>query len=457
MAMLRHRQPEAGAVTMFSRIAFFEMRYQFRSPVFWAALLVFFLLTLSATASENIRIGSGGNVNVNAPTAILETQILLSVFYIFVITAFVANVVIRDDETGFGPLVRSTQITKFNYLIGRFAGACAVALITFMAVPLAIFLGSLRPWLDPETVGPNKLSWYLEFYLLFAAPTVFFLSAVLFSVATVTRSMIYSYVTVVGILVAYATFNSIIWSEPDLREFASLADPLGFGAIFGETRYWTSNELNTRLPSFAGAIFANRLGVIAFAIGVLAFAYKRFRFSESASAGTGVKASKLKKRIFEDAKPRIAKTLPDSEPDRSGLVRLVQTTHFEAVQVFRSPAFVILLALAILNSANALGLGNDVYGTPQIPATFSVIPWLLGSFGLIPIIIAIYYGGERVWRDRDRKLHEVIDATSLPGWAYMAPKTIAVTIVLIATLVISVLTAMTVQATRGYFNFEFDK
>ena len=62
-----------------------------------------------------------------------------------------------------------------------------------------------------------------------------------------------------------------------------------------------------------------------------------------------------------------------------------------------------------------------------------------------------------VWRDRDRKFNEVIDSTSLPGWAYMVPKTIAVTFVLFTTLLISVVAAVAVQASQGYFNFEFGK
>ena len=39
------------------------------------------------------------------------------------LTAFVANVVVRDDETGFGPIVRATRVRKFDYLFGRFTGA----------------------------------------------------------------------------------------------------------------------------------------------------------------------------------------------------------------------------------------------------------------------------------------------------------------------------------------------
>jgi ABC-2 type transport system permease protein len=74
---------------------------------------------------------------------------------------------------------------------------------------------------------------------------------------------------------------------------------------------------------------------------------------------------------------------------------------------------------------------------------------LQGAFGIIPLIIAIYYSGELVWRDRERKMHEIIDATSLPNWAYLVPKALAVTLVLASTLAISMLGAMVIQLARG--------
>ncbi|MEQ8772678.1 MAG: aminopeptidase, partial [Erythrobacter sp.] len=188
---------------MFGKIALFELRYQLRNPVFLAALAIFFLLTFGATASEDIQIGSGGNVNVNAPVAIVETQLVLTLFYMFVTTAFVANVVVRDDESGFGSIVRATRVTKFAYLIGRFTGATGAALLAFLVVPLAIAIGSLMPWIDPETIGPNRLSWYAAGYAFYAVPTVFLTCALFFAVATMTRSMLYSYVAVVGFLVLY--------------------------------------------------------------------------------------------------------------------------------------------------------------------------------------------------------------------------------------------------------------
>ena len=78
-----------------------------------------------------------------------------------------------------------------------------------------------------------------------------------------------------------------------------------------------------------------------------------------------------------------------------------------------------------------------------------MIEQLNGSFTIFPIIIAIYYAGEVVWRDRDRRFHEIVDSTSLPNWAYLVPKVLAVAGVLFTSLIVSVLAAMLVQLWRG--------
>lgn len=442
---------------MFGKIARFELRYQLRNPVFWVALVIFFLLTFGATTSEGIQIGSGGNVNVNSPFAILQTQLVLTLFFMFVTTAFVANVIVRDDESGFGPMVRSTQVSKFAYLVGRFSGATLAALLAFLVVPLAIWFGSLMPWLDPETIGPNRLSFYANSYLFYAVPNIILLCALFFAAATTTRSMMYSYVAVIGFLVLYTTFNVMVAREPEWREFAAMVDPLGFSAFGLETRYWTAAESNTQLPAFAGVILFNRIMVLVLAALAVGLAYWRFTFAEKGVSAR--KARKLAKKAekLAQSQPQTVSALPTARPENAAFARLRTTTGFEVRQVLRSPAFIVLLIMGLFNSGTALMFGTEIYGTPPVPVTFSLLGLLQGTFGLIPVIIAIYYGGELVWRDRDRKFHEIVDSTSLPGWAYMVPKTIAVALVLLATLLISVVAAMLTQAFRGYFNFELGK
>src|SRR5687768_9519698 len=97
----------------------FEIRYQLKNPVFWVAIAVFFLLGFGVTASENVSIGTPGSVNENSPYAIAIASAIMTLFYLFVVTAFVANAIVRDDSSGFAPIVRATSVTKTQIVLGR--------------------------------------------------------------------------------------------------------------------------------------------------------------------------------------------------------------------------------------------------------------------------------------------------------------------------------------------------
>ena len=435
---------------MFASIALFELRYQLKNPVFWVVSVLFFLLTFGAVTVDEIQIGSGGNVHVNSPAAITQIHLILSLFFMFVTTAFVANVVVRDDESGFGPMVRATRVTKFDYLIARFTGAFITAALAFLFVPLAIFIGSLMPWLDPETIGPNRLEYYAKAWAFLALPNIFLSAAIFFAVATVTRSMMGSYVGVVVFLVAYLVTNGIVGQKPEYREIMAWAEPFGLAANAVATQYWTAAESNSRMVALEGALLGNRLIMIALGLVALGFALWRFSFTQKALSAKAAARAAARVEKLAAVKPVMVSMLPTPRQDAVAGARLLGRTRFEMVQVLRSPAFVVLLVIGLFNALGALWFNGDLYGTPSRPATFSLIGLLLGTFGLIPIIIAIYYAGELVWRDRQVKFHEIIDATPLPGWAYLVPKVLALSTVLLAVMLVSVLAAVLLQLGRGF-------
>lgn len=138
---------------MFARIAAFEFRYQLRQPAFWVIGILFLLLSFGAVASENVSLGSGGNVHKNAPYALALAHIAFNMFFMLGTTAIVANVVARDVSTGFGPIVQATRMSKFDYLYGRFFGAFAAVALCYLSIAIGTFLGTLMPWVDPETLG----------------------------------------------------------------------------------------------------------------------------------------------------------------------------------------------------------------------------------------------------------------------------------------------------------------
>ncbi|MCA3735155.1 MAG: aminopeptidase [Phenylobacterium sp.] len=432
---------------MFGKIAAFELRYQIRQPVFWVATAFFFLMVFGSMTVDNIQIGGGGGgVHKNAPTAIAMTHLVMSIFFIFVTAALVANVIVRDDETGFGPLIRSTRITRVDYLLGRFTGAFAAACLVFLAVPLAIFIGSLAPWLDPETLGPNRLGVYVYAYGALALPSIFLTSALFFALATATRSMMATYIGATALLILWVIMGTLA-DQQEMREIAAWLDPFGGIALGEAIRYYTTFEANSRLPDLSGALLANRLVWTSAGLVALAVACLLFRFETRKS---GRKPSRE-----PDAEPPSGRAVGQAlaAPREDLSTQWIQAAHrarLEAVQILRSPAFGILLVLGLFNASGGIFLGLEQNGSVFLPTTIRMIEMLQGAFGFVVVLVAIYYAGDLVWRDREQRFADIVDSTSAPDWTFMVPKVLGLVMVLGVMVLISTLAAAAAQVLLGF-------
>jgi aminopeptidase N len=436
---------------MFAKIAGFEFRYQLKNPVFWVAAAIFFLLTFGSVTIDEIQIGSGANVHVNSPYAMAQTELIFSLFFMFVSAAFVANVVVRDDETGFGAIIRTTRVKKFDYLYGRFTGAFLAVAVAFLAVPLATFIGALMPWVDPDKLGPFRPGDYLYSYFVLALPSLFLTSAGFFALATATRSMMGTYIGVISVLVLY-TVVTTLGAKPEYLTVMAYLDPLGFGAIDKATRYWTVTERNTDLVPLVGPLLWNRALWLGIAAVLLAAAYVAYRFETR-----GKKLSRAERRPLDaPPTPSDIRALPRFDA-AAGRAQLWARTKLDMAQVFKSPAFFVLLALGLFNAGIGMWFMDGNYGVDIYPVTRRMIGVLRGAFGLIPLIVAVYYAGELVWRERDRGTEELIDATPAPDWVFMLPKIVAIALVFVALLAVSILAALVVQSLKRYGDFEIGK
>ncbi|MFN8896259.1 MAG: ABC transporter permease, partial [Betaproteobacteria bacterium] len=261
---------------MFASVAAFELRLLLRSPVFWIGFAIFLLLAFGSITVDGIQIGAGGNVRLNAPYAIAQTLAVMGVFGIFVATAFVAGAVIRDDETGFAPLVRSTRVGKPAYVLGRFVGASAAALLVMTSVPLGMALGALMPWLDPQRIGPIEPLHYLTAYAVFVVPTMLVVCAAFFALATATRSLMWTYIGAVAGLGGFIVSRAFL-RDPALDTVSAWTDPFGLSALSLATKYWTAAERNTLLPPLQGVLLGSRLLWLGVAGALLLLAYGLFR------------------------------------------------------------------------------------------------------------------------------------------------------------------------------------
>src|SRR5262245_54307659 len=99
----------------------FEIRYQFRSPFFLGALLMFALLHFLAITQTGIHIDNFSNqVAFNSAYGILQIEQALFIFGILPIVAFVVTAITRDFEHATASLLFVTPISPKNFALGRF-------------------------------------------------------------------------------------------------------------------------------------------------------------------------------------------------------------------------------------------------------------------------------------------------------------------------------------------------
>jgi ABC-2 type transport system permease protein len=442
---------------MLAGIIGFEIRYQLRNPVLWVAIAIFFLLGFGLTASENVSIGTPGGVKENSPFAIAVATNQLTLFYLFVATAFVANAIVRDDSTGFAPIVRSTSVTKRDIVIGRFIGGLAIAWLGYLAVPAGMFTGSIMSWVDPETVGPQNPAYYAWNFAIFAMPNIFFMCAMLFALATTLRSMMAAYIGAVVLFIGYFVTTSIISQNIEYRDALALWEPMASSALFQATRYWTQAELNSRLVDLSGTILWNRLWAIA--LGLLFLGITLWRYSMTERAPSRWKLRRLAKREARDAKVAGADPTPGGGEIVSRTLTPSRWTQFltrlrvEVRQVMTSPGLIVLTLLSVAFTGLTLWIARQTYGTPDHPTVTGTITGVMGGSTIFLLMIAVFYGGELVWRERDRKFNEILDSTAAPSWVMTIPKIIAIFLVLLTVNFAAMLTGLAYQLIQGAREF----
>ncbi len=442
---------------MLAAIARFEVRYQLRQPLFWSVTFVLALMAFAGVTSDSVTIGGGiGNVHRNSPFVILQFLTVLSAIGMFVSTAFVAGAAQRDFEHGTAPLFFSKPLGKRDYLLGRFAGSYLVSALVFLGPVVGIALGSFMPWLEPERLGPFRLAPYAFSYLVIVLPNLLFIGAVFFALASLTRSLLATYLGVVVFFVVYL-IAGILLEDIENHFLAGLLDPFGGASIDLATRYWTVVEKNTALPAlWEGSLLPNRLlwtalGLLVFLIGYLAFDPSR----------TGLGRRRRRRALVEADLPAAAAapaapfpTAAQSFTAATAWRQFLHQARIEVAGVVRGVPFLVMVAFGLMNVIAGSIFRGRTFGTSFYPVTHEMLENLQGGYVFLLIIIVVFYSGELVWKERTLGLHEVYDALPTPTWTTLASKLAALAAVVVVFLATGAVAMMGFQAARGYFRFE---
>src|SRR5689334_13677839 len=430
---------------MLRAIAGFELRYQVRSPLFALLFVLLFALAFSLVTGEVADgLGASTSVKWNSPYVVMICLLLMSLFGTLTTAAFVIHSIHRDFELNTDALFFSRPVAKWQYMGGRFLGSFLAGMLIFAGVCLATLLGSFAPWIPKEHLGPVELFPYLYSIAVLVLPNLLFAGALFFAVAALTRSLMATYASIVGTAVLYGVANSLA-EGMDTQAWAGMLDPFGVRAASIATRYWSVFEKNTQVIPLEGIFLWNRVVWLGVALACLALAYVKFSFTSGRTRTT--------RKPMEETPARAAVPLPRVRPRFSRAAQLAAIVKLEAIGTFKSIPFMILLVGGI-----ALVVGNTFDGDwlgASLPVTRQMVDVIRNAFTVFALLIAAFYAGDIVWRERTLRLHEVSDAMPVPTWLQWTAKLTSLLLVILSTVVLAILTTLAVQAIDGYTHFEF--
>lgn len=440
---------------MLRAILGFELRQQLGNPVLWVVAGVFALLAFGASSSEAVQLGGGiGNVQRNAPSTIITLLGGFSELSMLLVTIFVAGGALRDFDNRTAELFFTTPVKKRDYLLGRFGGGLIACFVVMLAVAAGIFIGYFMPWVDAARLGPHRAAPYLWSLGVVVVPNLLFIAALLFCLATATRSLLTTFIGVIGFY-ALTIATSVLTADLDTRWIGALLDPFGSQAIQSITRYWSISERNSALPPLDGTLLANRLIWTGVALALLALAYRLFRTDRE-----GLRLWRRRARAAEAggvrsggqavAVPRVALATGRGAQFRQFLHQAWFDTRATLTGVPLLVMLVIALFILIINFV----FGAQMFGTELYPTTNRMGQAVAGAFSLFLIIIVTFYAGELVWRERSQRIAEVTDAFPNADWIPLAAKMVALTAVIVAFYSVGIVAAVINQLVQGYTQLE---
>ena len=443
---------------MLSTFFKFEIKAWLRSPMPWIFLFVFALMTFGATVSDDVQIGgSYGNVWKNAPFVAQNWYVVFSILSLLLVVAFLNGAAIRDFESNTSQIVFSSPISKAGYYFGHFAGALLIALIPMVGVSLGMWLGAVigpaMGWVDAARFGPFEVRGHLNAYITVVIPNMIFAGGILYAVAVLTRSTMYSFVAAVILLVGYIIAGNLM-RDIQNEQVASLLDPFGSRPFSILTKYWTVDEKNHQsVGLFAPGILANRLLWMAVGLAVLVAGYFKFDFSEKLKGGKKAKTTSESEEYGLKQLGELPRVMPGTGISTT-LSQFWSQLRTDFKGVIKSTPFILLTLIGLLNCIPSFQYATDGYGTHNLPVTYTMVDIVRGAFYLFIIAILTYFTGALVWKERTAKVNEIYDALPTRTWTgYLAKYGTIVSVAFLLNLV-AIIAAVCAQALHGYDRFE---
>ena len=451
----------------------FALAYQLRRPWPWLAFAILIVFAHLTTSIGIVPVTLPEDFILNSPFIITAVSVLSCQVWLLVAPPVAGEAAARDVHGGMYPLVYTAPVSKKEYLGGRFLAAAVIHALILTGVQIGSFFAVYGPGANPALAGPFRPVAYLAAYGFIALPNVLIATTVQFSAALLTGRPMAAYVGSFGLFfLSYPVTVFLYFSKLAKPEVALLSDPIGVFAIMNEMMSnWTIVEKNVRMFRLEGPMLLNRLVWIGISLLTLALVYSRFRFAHRTATDL---LSRLLQRFSGTvpaadiaAPARIAIWVP-VVPQSFGLAMHLRQMLALTWSSFRTiatslPGLFLLVAFPAM-LVLVMYIELQQWGVPLRPSTLEIVSRHLTAPLTSPLnywvmvpLLTIFFAGELVWRERDARLSENVDATPVPDWVLLVGKYLGLCLVLVALMAMLTMAGVLTQALKGYHEFEIGR
>jgi len=432
----------------------FELGYQITR----VSTRIYFVLFAGLAALSNFAILSDARTDgyfFNAPIVTGLLTIVASMLSLLVTAGVAGDAATRDAQVRIDPLLYTTPLRKASYLAGRFLGAFAVTALLLVAVPLVLLLMTKTPWLEPAVLGPFHAEAYLTSYFFLAIPNAFVATAVLFSMAALSRRAVTAYAGAGVLFFSAFVAEGFVAGQLGNWKLARLLDPLGYTALHSLWISYNPLQKNTLMIGVDGSLLSNRLLWLGVAGVILGAAMLRFRFAYDGGSRGWKRAAAM------DDAPAVrwsGITVPAARRvfgARTRVRQLLAVATESLRDLHKSRGWLIVPITAVLFMLTASEVLEVELGTPGAATTARVAYiFAAGEMARLVALLIAVSAGELIWRERDARINAIADVAPVPEWLSFTGKFLALAMMLVLTELIFMLAGIGVQAMLGYYRFD---
>lgn len=401
----------------------FEVRQQWRDPLTWLYALVFLLLAIGFTSGGGIElVGNRGGIPSSSAWSLWLAFGGLTAFGQVITTMVAVTAVLRDDATRMADVVASTGVSPRTWLAARLTAGGLVLGVVYLAIPIGAALGlaiAVARGVEPPMALWAALPRLITAFGVLTMPTMLVVGALVGVVAAITRRTMAA-LGVSLVLVGCWQLALVLVAQPSTQLVGALLDPFGNASVLAATREWSEHARSVRELSIDGVLVMNRVLWALVGVGGVAFGVWRVRWRSAAAEHTRRSMSRdsqgLSQGFLRGDSPGDSPRAASRDPRRhsrgdshSSLSLALSLARFTAHWIARDGGWRVVSALAVANALlnAALQGGVDAVASDALPLYLERVTQHARVFF---ILLATVYAGEILWRDRDVRVAELVDA-----------------------------------------------